>query len=84
MEAMAAARPVLVSDMGGLPELLSEGGGFSTPAGDAEGLARKIELMCADDGLCAELGAQALAFARAHLTPERHVHAVDDAYRTLL
>lgn len=84
MEAMAAARPVLVSDMGGLPELLAEGGGFSTPAGDAGALAGKIEQLAADDALCAELGAQAHAFARRHLTPERHVRAVDEAYRTLV
>ncbi|HYP23482.1 MAG TPA: glycosyltransferase, partial [Actinomycetota bacterium] len=75
--------PVLVSDMGGLPELLSEGGGFSTPAGDTGALAEKIELLGADDELCTELGAQAHEFARRHLTPERHVHAVDEAYRTL-
>jgi glycosyltransferase involved in cell wall biosynthesis len=84
MEGMAAARPILVSDMGGLPELLSEGGGFSTPAGDVDRLREKIELLGADDDLCEELGTQALAFAREHLTPERHVGAVDEAYRSLV
>lgn len=84
MEAMAAARPILVSDMGGLPELLSEGGGYSTPAGDTEALAASIEKLGADDDLCTELGAQALAFAQRHLTAERHVRAVDEAYRALV
>ena len=84
MEAMAAARPILVSDMGGLPELLSEGGGFSTPAGDVASLAGKIEELGADDDVCTELGGQALAFARRHLTPERHVTAVDEAYRAVV
>ena len=84
MEAMAAARPVLVSDMGGLPELVSEGGGFSTPAGDVAALAAAIERLVSDDDLCAGLGAQAHAFARRHLTPERHVSAVDEAYRAVV
>ena len=84
MEGMAAARPILVSDMGGLPELLSEDGGFSTPAGDVDGLAGVIERLGADDDLCTELGAQALSFAQRHLTSERHVSAINEAYRAVV
>jgi glycosyltransferase involved in cell wall biosynthesis len=83
MEGMAAGRPILVSDRGGLPELVATGGGVSVRAGDVHALAGSIRALTADDDLCAELGAKALAFATEKLTPEAHLRALDEAYRAL-
>ena len=47
MEAMAAGKPVIVSNLGGLPELVDDGvTGYIVPAKDAEKLAEAIKKMC--------------------------------------
>ena len=46
MEAMAAGKPVIVSNLGGLPELVDDGvTGYIVPAKDAEKLAEAIKKM---------------------------------------
>jgi glycosyltransferase involved in cell wall biosynthesis len=85
MEAMAAGRPVIVSDRGALPELVMDsGGGFVTAARDVSGLAHRIRELAADDGLCVEMGAKGRGYARAHLSKERHLQAITDSYREVL
>jgi glycosyltransferase involved in cell wall biosynthesis len=59
-EAMAAARPVVVTDEGALPELVSGGeAGLCAAPGDAEGFARQILRLLADRESAAALGARA-------------------------
>jgi L-malate glycosyltransferase len=49
LEAMACAVPVVASNAGGLPELLSHGaGGFVFPVGDTDAMARQIVSLLAD------------------------------------
>ena len=49
MEAMAARRPVVATDVGGVPEIVAHGeSGLVVPAGDAEALAVGIERLLAD------------------------------------
>jgi len=48
-EALAAKTPLLVSDLGGMAELVEEGrGGWRFPIGDAEALADRLSLLLAD------------------------------------
>lgn len=48
-EAFAAGTPLLVSDLGGMAELVEEGrGGWRFPAGDVEMLARRLSSLLAD------------------------------------
>lgn len=64
-EAMAVARPVVVSDEGGLPELVGAGAdGLLAPPGDAAGFARQILRLLRDQDLSARLGARAAVAAR--------------------
>lgn len=83
MEGMAAGRPILVSDRGGLPELTSSGGGFSVTAGDVVATSAAITRFMSDDGLCAEMGARGLDLAREHLSEDAHLTAIDGVYREL-
>jgi glycosyltransferase involved in cell wall biosynthesis len=65
-EAMAAGRPVVVTDEGALPELI-EGDrcGFTAAAGDAEDFAGKILRLVGDPSLRQRLGAEGRVRARA-------------------
>jgi glycosyltransferase involved in cell wall biosynthesis len=64
-EAMAAARPVVVTDEGALPELVAGGrDGLCAPAGDAAGFARQILQLLGDGQRAATLGARAAEAAR--------------------
>ena len=57
MEAMAAGRPVVASDLSGIPELVQHGvSGFLTRPGDAEGIAAALKRLIDEPGLGRELG----------------------------
>lgn len=55
LEAMASAKPILVSDLPG-PNSLVEGNGFLFPKGDEQELAQKIKLLLEDKNLRQSLG----------------------------
>ncbi len=64
-EAMASARPVLVSADGAPREIVEEAGaGLATPAGDARALARSIETLIERPDLARTFGAQGAVYAR--------------------
>ncbi len=79
IEALAAGRPLLVSDGGGLPELVSGGEGLLSPPGDVEALARRIRQLHDDDELWAATAQRAKARA-AEFTPQRHLERLERAY----
>ena len=80
LEAMAAGRPLVVSTMGGLPELVGDGAGVSCPPGDVAGLAERIGELMDDDARCRDTGARALAYAESHLRPELHLRRLEELY----
>ncbi|HVG06718.1 MAG TPA: glycosyltransferase [Thermoanaerobaculia bacterium] len=57
MEAMAAGRPVVASDLSGIPELVQDGvSGFLAQPGDAEGIAAALKRLIEEPGLGRDLG----------------------------
>lgn len=50
------ARPIVASDVGGLPELVADGSGLTVPVGDREALASALLRILADRALAAEIG----------------------------
>ena len=80
LEALACGRPLLVSDMGGLPELVRSGAGLIFTAGDAEAAAGSIRSLVDNDALARELGSAALEFARRELTSQAHLAKLEDVY----
>jgi glycosyltransferase involved in cell wall biosynthesis len=73
LEALAAGRPLLVSQTGGLPELVADGAGASFKPGDVASLAANIGRLGSDDELCRTMGAAAISLARREFSPDRHL-----------
>jgi glycosyltransferase involved in cell wall biosynthesis len=80
LEAMAAGRPLLVSDLGGLPELVAGGAGVLCRAGDSRDLANHMENLMRDDRRCRKAGQNALRYAMENFNPEVHRERVEAVY----
>jgi L-malate glycosyltransferase len=83
MEAMAAGRPVVATEVGGTGELL-RGRGVLVPPGEPQALADGIELVLADRGFAERIAERARAWSRAHVHVDRMVDEHLRIYRELL
>jgi glycosyltransferase involved in cell wall biosynthesis len=83
LEALAAARPLVVSAHGGLPELIADGAGVAFRPGDEIDLSEKIRIMMKDDETCRAASASAARFARQWLGPRQHLAGLESLYRKL-
>jgi glycosyltransferase involved in cell wall biosynthesis len=85
LEAMERGRPVLASDVGGLPEIVADGEtGLVVPAGDGDALAWAIAELAANLPRAAALGAAGRARALADFRQERCTDRHDELYRASL
>lgn len=80
LEAMAAGRPVIASDAGGLPELVDAGRGRLVPAGDAAALAEAVGAYAEDAAAAAADGDRARDFVIAECSPDAHLAGLEAAY----
>jgi glycosyltransferase involved in cell wall biosynthesis len=83
MEAMAAERPIVATNVGGTGELLRDRG-VLVPPGESEALADGIERVLTDPALARRLGRQARAWSREHLLADAMVDRHVFIYRELL
>ena len=82
IEALAAGRPVIASDTGGVHDWLEDGvTGLCVPAGDPVELARALDELLADPGRQEAMGETGRKIVAARFSPEQHVAALADAYR---
>jgi glycosyltransferase involved in cell wall biosynthesis len=85
LESMAAARPVVATDVGGNPELVVEGvTGFVVPRGDAAAVARRVSELLRDDDLRARMGQAGRARALERFTVDVMVGNTTDFYLEVL
>lgn len=84
LEALAAGCPLIVSDIGGLPELVEDGAGVVARHGDPADLADKIHLLLRNDDACVRASQQATTLARRWLTPEQHLRRLESLYADLI
>ena len=83
VEAMAAAKPVVASDVGGVPDLVKHGlNGFLARPGDSRELSGYIEKLLGDDRLRANMGAQGRKLAE-NYTVDKMVAKIDALYISL-
>jgi L-malate glycosyltransferase len=83
MEAMAAGRPIVATDVGGTPELLG-GRGVLVPPRDPGALAAAIERLLIDPAYASLLGTRARCWSRAHLGVDSMVDEHVRIYARLL
>jgi glycosyltransferase involved in cell wall biosynthesis len=83
-EALRAGRPLVVSRIGGIPELTGEDAALLVPQGDPAALAAAVESVLGDPGLAARLGTAATKRAAELPDTGDAVDSVTRLYRRLL
>ena len=85
LEALAMKKPVVVTDAGGLPEIVEDGeNGLVVPAGDPRALADGITRVLNDDGLRARMAQAGYRMVSERFTPARMVEGTIAVYREVL
>jgi glycosyltransferase involved in cell wall biosynthesis len=85
LEAMAASRAVVASELPGHAEVIRSGeNGVLIPAGDAAALAREMSRLIAEPQRRMAMGVEARAHVERHHTVERMVERTAELYRSLL
>ena len=85
LEAAAVALPLIMTNVGGIPEIVTDGeDGLLVPAGDVRALADRIAGLLSDRSLRARLARAGRATARRRFSVEGHVEAVQRVYGELL
>jgi glycosyltransferase involved in cell wall biosynthesis len=85
LEAMAAALPVVVSAVGGIPEVIEHGvTGLLVPPGDARALANALGTLMDDESMAARLGTAARAHVDGRYSFDRMVASFEHIYLTEL
>ncbi len=85
LEAMAAARPIIASAVGGLPEMIRHGEtGWLVPRADVPSLAQAMERLINDAPLCERMGRQAAREAKTNFSLAAHMAAVERVHAKAL
>ena len=85
LESMAAGKPVVASRLGGLVEIIRDGGtGILVPPDDPAALAAAIEGLWDDKARAAEMGVKAWDYAREEFAPDRQTGRLAELYRWLV
>ena len=82
LEAMAMAKAMVVTNMGGMPEIIRDGiNGFVVPVRDFEALAAKICQLIEDTKLCERFGYTGRQIVESHYTKEMVTNETIGIYR---
>lgn len=85
IEAQAAARPVVSTEVGGVANVVEEGrAGFITPAGQSQAFAAALLRLTEDAALREAFGAHGRQFVQSRFSYQRLVADMDAYYRRLL
>jgi len=85
LESLATGRPVIGTDIGGLPELITTGAdGFLVPPGDAEALRERILWMAMHTKEAVEMGLAGREKVETRFNPESHYEKILRVYQQVL
>ena len=85
LEAMSAGVPVIVSSIGGIPELVRDGvEGLLVPAGQVSVLAVALRTLADDAALSSEMGARGIERVKAEYSPQLHLSRLVSVYDTVI
>jgi glycosyltransferase involved in cell wall biosynthesis len=82
LEAMAAGLPVAATNVGGVPEIVSDGeSALLVESHDPEGMALALARLLKDEELGRRLASNARALVAAHYTPDAYARSLTELYR---
>jgi glycosyltransferase involved in cell wall biosynthesis len=85
IEGMAAGKPVVATNGGGVPEIVQDGRtGILVPMGDASAMAEAICRICADPVLAGTMGSRGKQRVAEHFTIEQTARKVESVYANIL
>ncbi len=85
IEAMAAGKPIIAADDGGVPEIIRHGeNGWLTPPGDVEALALAILKLLEDQDLRAKLAGRAKSDVKLNYSAESHALRIQAIYNKII
>jgi glycosyltransferase involved in cell wall biosynthesis len=85
IEGMAAGKPVVGTDVGGIPEVIQDGvTGLIVPSASPDELAEAILRILADSGLANRMGQAGKQRARGHFNPGSYARSVEMVYQDAL
>jgi glycosyltransferase involved in cell wall biosynthesis len=85
IEALAAGRPVVATNVGGVPDVVDEGEtGFLVRPGDTSAIAERLEILARNAARRGEMGSEGRERVLRRYAVERLVGDVDELYRELL
>jgi glycosyltransferase involved in cell wall biosynthesis len=85
LEAMAMGKPVISTNVGGIPEVVLDGvTGILVPPGNSEDLARAIMKLLNDGELRESLGREGRRRVEEHFTLQSHVQRIQEIYGEIL
>jgi glycosyltransferase involved in cell wall biosynthesis len=83
LEAMASGKPIVASNVGGIPDLVKDGqNGFLVRPGDVNGLSLAIKKLIEDKELRVKMGAKGRTMAQSYGVEEM-IRKIDDLYTAL-
>jgi len=84
-QAMAAAKPVVATRVGSVPEMVNDGeSGFVVESEDETAMAERMRTLLEDQELCLRMGARGHELALGRFNPEAVARQTVQAYRTAL
>ena len=74
IEAMALSKPVVATNVGGIPEIVKDGvNGFLFEPKDIESLSRKLNMLLSDQKLACDMGAEGRIFVENNFSNEKYI-----------
>jgi len=85
LEAFAASKPVIASDLGGMPELVkNSSGGLLVPPGDVQALAKAMKWMTTHARIAQEMGHSAYKYVCREHSTQKHYERLMQIYENVM
>jgi glycogen synthase len=81
VEAMACGKPIVASDVGGIPDMIGDESGILVPAGDVDALAKAMLRLAEDADLRRNMGVAAKRRYQRLFSPSVVVPLMEETYR---
>ena len=84
VEAMACGKPIIASEVGGIPDMIADGSGILVPPGDVNALAEAMLRLAQNDELRRTMGAAAKGRYQKLFSPKVVVPLMVETYRRIM